>query len=89
MIKLSSLNLGFRFSDARKNERLALVVSVSADAQVHLVGICASLEGLRDSQDGIWGTHGNIGPEGGSSACSLDDSLASAHLVLTEFFFER
>ena len=91
VVELSSLNLGFGFSDARKNERLALVVSVSANAQVHLVGIGASLEGLRDSQNGVWWTHWNISPERGSSAGSLDDSLASAHLqvVLSELFFER
>ena len=89
VVELSSLNLGFGFSDARKNERLALVVSVSADAQVHLVGIGASLEGLGDSQDGIWWSHGDISPKGRSSGGSLDDSLASAHLVLSEFVFER
>ena len=91
VVELSSLNLGFGFSDARKNERLALVVSVSADAQVHLVGIGASLECLGDSQDSVWWTHRNISPERGSSAGSLNDSLASAHLlvVLSEFYFER
>jgi hypothetical protein len=93
VVELSSLNLSFGFSDARKNERLALVVSVSADAQVHLVGIGASLEGLGDSQDGVWWAHWNISPERGSSAGRLDDSLASAHLQvllsLSELFFER
>ena len=75
-----SLNLRFGLSDARKDKGLALVVSVSTDAQVHLVGVGASLEGLRDAQDGIWGTHGNIAPDGGGSADVLDNSLGSSHL---------
>ena len=52
-------------TNRRENKRLAVVVSVRPDAQVHLLGVVVPLEGLSDSQDGVRRPHLHPGPEGG------------------------
>lgn len=54
--------------DRLEHERLAVVVSVGADAQVDLLGVGVALEGVSDAQNGIWRRHLDIGPPRAASS---------------------
>merc|ERR1719188_2639169 len=79
LVQISSKNLLLSRPDGRQDPRLALVIAVSADAQVHLVGVLALFVGFSDADDGVGGSHGDAGPVGGRSHRALDGLFGEVH----------
>ena len=56
-------NFLFNFLDNLENVGFSVVVSVSSDTEVDFVGTLVVIEGNGGSEDGIWGSHGDMGEE--------------------------